>query len=613
MKKVRFYILMILAVFMASCDKYLEVDSLSVNDLDYIFTNPEQARNFVNSIYQPFTAEANRFVFYFNMNTDIEFGQVSGAYDNGRRDLWAYDIKETNQYMEGPWKAAYLAIDRANAAIDGILGSQLYSDKDPDMLQLLGEAYTLRAYWYLEVVRNWGDVPYSRTRTKAGDNFYLPKTDRDTILSDLINDLILIEPDMKWANELQFGVEYASREFAQAMIARLSLMRGGYSLRPIGYNGQAELKMVRNDDFLDYYRIANTYCDKLIQSGTHKLNLDFKTVFLNQCKHTVVNNDDMIFEIAYSSKEGQVGYLVGVTVNSGTTTKAHEYGKGGGVISLTPSYVYSFDTLDARLPVTCYFHYWNDNFYEVPTNIIGNTGIQIGKWSKVFSNYTFGYDATQGDGINWPVMRYADVLLMYAETENELNNGPTASAKDALRTVRRRAYAQEYWDTKVDDYVDSISASKETFFEALVNERAWEFGGEMIRKADLMRWNKLGEKIAYTRTTLIQMGIDANAGSGTYVNLPDRIYYKIDSTTKTIDIVGKYSRLTNTPAGYTLKDWLKALVVAGVPDSRITTNWRGYTDDAGIEPVRYIYPLPQAVIINSNGALKNGGYDFAGF
>lgn len=596
-----------------ACEKFLEVDSLSINDLDYIFSNREQTRNFINSIYQPSTAEANRFVFYFNMNTDIEFGMVDQAYDNGRRDLWAYDIKETNQAMESPWSQAYLAIDRANAAIEGILNSQMYADKDPDMLHMLGEAYTMRAYWYLEVVRNWGDVPYSRTRTKAGDNFYLPKTDRDTILADLIDDLILIEPKMKWAIELPFGIELAGREFAQAMIARLSLVRGGYSLRPIGYNGQTELKMVRNDDYLDYYRIANTYCKKLIESGTHKLNQDFKTVFRNQCNHTVVSDDDMIFELAYSSKEGQVGYIVGVTVNSGYQTFAHEYGKGGGVISLTPSYVYSFDTLDLRLPVTCFFHYWNDQFYEVPVSIMGHTGLQIGKWSKVFSNYTFGYAATQGDGINWPIMRYADVLLMFAETENELNNGPTEAAKDAFRTVRRRAYSVEYRDTKVDDYINSVSGSKKSFFEALVNERSWEFGGEMIRKADLIRWNKLGEKIGYTQNTLIQMGIDANEGSGTYANLPDRIYYKIDSLTKTIDIAGKYSRLSGAPAGYTPKDWLTELIdINGAPVSRIETNWRGY-DRTGNVPVKYIYPLPQAVIINSNGALKNDGYDFPGF
>ena len=138
----------------------------------------------------------------------------------------------------------------------------------------------------------------------------------------------------------------------------------------------------------------------------------------------------------------------------------------------------------------------------------------------------------------------------------------------------------------------------------------------MIRKADLIRWNKLGEKIAHTRETLTQMGLDANAGSGEYAQLPDRIYYKIDSLSKTIDIVGKYQKLPSGPEGYTPLDWLKDLApeVEGVitPDPRITTNWRGYTDPTGQAPVRYIYPIPEKVIITSNGVLDNNGYDFPG-
>ena len=138
MKKIIYYILAVLIILSVSCEDYLEVDSLSVSDLEYIFTNREQARNFIHSIYQPSTQEPNRFPFYFNMSTDIEFGMVQEAYDNGRRDLWAYDIKETNKSMESPWTQGYLAIDRANAAIEGILGSPLYSEEDPDMLQMLG-------------------------------------------------------------------------------------------------------------------------------------------------------------------------------------------------------------------------------------------------------------------------------------------------------------------------------------------------------------------------------------------------------------------------------------------------------------------------------------------
>jgi starch-binding outer membrane protein, SusD/RagB family len=477
MKKTYLFITLVFILFGTSCDKYLEVDSLSVNDLGYIFSNKEQARNFITSIYQPWSQETNRLLFYANFNTDVEMGKVGPNYDNGRRDLWAYDVKSTNSYMINAWRACYTGADRANNAIKGIKESDFYNDGDPDIMHMLGEAYTLRAYWYSQLVRHWGDIPFKVTPWDASDDFYLAGTDRDLILSQLIDDLIEVEPYMKWAPELPYGVHMASRSYAQALIARIALARGGYSLRP-ARDGRADITMVRNDDYREYYQIANTYCKKLIESGMHALNLPYRTVFLNQNYGILVSNDDMIFEVAYRPGVGEVGYVMGLKVNTGN----HDYGKGGGVFMLVPSYVYSFDSLDARLPATAAFYFYNDNLYQQITNV---TDIEIAKWSKAWLPTPPGRYSVQGDGINWPLMRYADVLLMYAETENELNNGPTEAAKDALRQVRQRAFAPEHWAERVDGYINAVSGSKETFFEAIVNERAWELGGELVRKADL--------------------------------------------------------------------------------------------------------------------------------
>ena len=89
-------------------------------------------------------------------------------------------------------------------------------------------------------MNHWGDVPFSITATKAGDEFYLPKTGRDSILSHLINDLIAIEPEMYWADQLDYGIERINREFVMGMIARLSLMRGGYWLYP-GHDDETQV------------------------------------------------------------------------------------------------------------------------------------------------------------------------------------------------------------------------------------------------------------------------------------------------------------------------------------------------------------------------------------
>jgi starch-binding outer membrane protein, SusD/RagB family len=109
------------------------------------------------------------------------------------------------------------------------------------------------------------------------------------------------------------------------------------------------------------------------------------------------------------------------------------------------------------------------------------------------------------------------------------------------------------------------------------------------------------------------MGRDTRDGSGKYGNLPDRIYHKTDSLTKTIKIVGQFSRLPGTPEGYTARNWLLGLVDnEGNPIEIINTNWRGYQDPTGLSPAKYIFPIPESAIIQSNGSLSNDGYGFPG-
>jgi hypothetical protein len=228
-----------------------------------------------------------------------------------------------------------------------------------------------------------------------------------------------------------------------------------------------------------------------------------------------------------------------------------------------------------------------------------------------------GSASAKGTGINWPVMRYADVLLLLAESENELN-GPTAIAQNALRLVRQRAFPEALWADKVTAYISTVSASKQTFFDAIVNERAWEFGGECLRKYDLARWNLFGKKVAETRNALTQMGIDGNAGTGTYAQLPDYLYYKRNSD-GSINWYNKYKKpavepplkdvptVGSNPDGYTRIAWTRAMynTTTSGPANYVLWSWRGYTDNTGATPLRYILPLHNSVISSSLGVLQN--------
>ena len=600
MKSIIYIIAAFVSLFSVSCKKILQPETPSSFTQEYIFSTEADSKKAVNSVYALFNADAftSRVSNNYTGNTDIEVGGVAAAPDGSRRDIWSFEATSANSETLVVWNNAYSAINKANECIEGIQGSSI--GKTAGMKQLLGETKVLRAYWYYLLINNWGDVPFQTSATKAGDNYYLPKTARDSILSYLIDDLIAAEPDMMWADQLDYGTERINREFVQGLIARLALMRGGYWLYP-------DMSMRRKDDYRKYYEIANTYCKKLISLKPHQLS-PFAKVFENINKSVKVSNDDILYEVAFAPGAGDVGWNMGITVVAGT----HIYGSGGGTMLLTPTYYHSFDTTDIRLQATCSLISYDANLLQQPV-AVGSIG--MAKWNRLLRVGNLGASTAKGTGINWPLMRYTDVLLMLAETENEIT-GPTPVAQNALKIVRQRAFPSALWPTKVDAYITAASASKETFFTAIVNERAWEFGGEFLRKYDLARWNLFGKKVAETVNALTQMGADAIAGVGTYAGLADYLYYKRNAD-GTITFLSKYYRVATPPVldpvnGYIRVNWLRGLynTTTNTPAAYVLQQYRGYKDPTGAQPVRYLVPIHSSVIASSLGTLDNSGYGF---
>ncbi|MEO6521701.1 MAG: RagB/SusD family nutrient uptake outer membrane protein [Mucilaginibacter sp.] len=592
--------LVLISTIIASCKKFLDPAAPSVYDSTYIFSTVSDANRAVNGVYALFNTDAftSRVSNNFTGNNDIEIGGVGSSADGSRRDIWSFEATSAQVDLLAVWNNAYNAINKANECIAGIEASALYKANDPAMLHLEGECFTLRAYWYYLLVENWGDVPYKTTPSRDGDNFYLPKTDRNLILTNIINDLVTAEPKMKWADQLDYGIERINREFVMGLIARLSLTRGGYALYP-------DLTMKRNEaDYLSYYKKANDYCRKLMTLKPHTLDPSYSNVFLNECKYIKPLNSDVLYEVAFGPNAGDVAWCNGMRVDAGP---ANPYGTGSAYLGMSPSYYHSFDTLDVRLPATCSIYYYSATLQQTP---LSATSITPAKWNRILVPVALGTASSKGTGINWPLMRYSDVLLMLAETENEINGSPTGDAKNALKMVRQRAFPAAIWSTKVDAYINTVSASKQTFFDAIVNERAWEFGAECLRKYDLIRWNYYGKKVAEARNIATQMGIDANAGTGTYSNLPDVLYYKLNGD-KTVSFLSRYAKVQGgTPTGWTALNWLRSLQSSGAPSTYITYSWRGYKDNSGLTPLNYMLPIASSIISDSRGTLKNDGYGF---
>lgn len=642
------------AVTFTSCDDFLEVSSPSQFDTNYVFSSEGDALKVLLGAYTEFDQDpfSSRMANVWAQNTDVECIAPGDKPDGTRRDVWSLQagLLENFGDIKKAWDSNYLAIDRANQVIEGIGSSSISGTSG--MKALLGEAYCLRAYRYWMLCCMWGDVPYFAESAKAGMELDLPKVDKNIIFTKEIQALVDHEGDMQFSDVAPAGVERMNRDFALGLIARLALFRAGYGMTADG-------TMKRADDYLDvnseeltvtysidgtekkastsaqYYQLAKDYCQKLIQLKGRELNPDFKEIFKKQCEFVTTPNDEVLFEVAHvEGNGGDVGWCIGQTVTGGSK------GKTTIQVNLSPAYYCSFDDKDIRRDVTCTFvKYTKDNYQELD-NI---TAISVGKWSRMMFTSDPGADSSKGTGVNWTLMRYSDVLLMLAEAENELN-GPTDLAKAQLKKVRTRAFAAEDRAEKVEAYVDALN-SKEDFFEAIVDERAWEFGGEALRKYDLVRWNIYGKKIVETKNILTQMGRSSVAefqnepGVQPYLNYARKLYYTREKgiisflntkyalspeeepteTVKAEDLdkaenAGKKYATHNFTTAFISEIKVKDPVTGEEvktgeyePATYINNCYRGYTDATGQSAVPYLLPIGAETVANS-AVLNNNGY-----
>ena len=486
---------------LTSCEDTLDTESLSTDNLEYLCSNPTDARKMVDNVYAYFCEDTytSRMSTNWMQNTDIEVGFLTKANteEASRRGIWALDAKQFND-IKNCWDNSLKAIDFSNQCIEGIEASEMYKSGDKEMKQLLGEAYCLRAYWYWLMCNFWADVPFA-TKATTKDNYETTggRVDKNIIYTHLISDLINIEGEMQWSSNTT--VERMNREFALGFIVKLAMFRAGYSMQENGTMARSsqtseEYTLTYTDEngneatattADDYYKVAKAYALKLISLKDRQLNPNFKEIFDNEINGCNPSNSDILFEMGFvPNSGGDIGWCHGLSVVAGSK------GKGTTYTNLTPSYACSFDPQDQRLPVTCANYRWLTDDKQAATDALG---VQPAKWCRMDLTVTSVVD--KGTGINWPVLRYADVLLLLAEADNEINNGPTGLAKQMLTRVRERAFINATNKAAmVTEYVGALN-SHDAFKEAIVNERAWEFGGENIRKFDLVRWNNYASKV----------------------------------------------------------------------------------------------------------------------
>ena len=496
MKLKNIFIVGIGALALTACNDYLDVEAPSKFSPETIYKSTKDAGTALNGVYAELLQNntfGQAYTYNLVLNSDVDF--VSNSSETSQTNTpKRYDVTSASSTVNSVWNATYSGIESANNFIYYLENSDIYNGDDAEELhQYMGEAKTIRAMFYYELMCYWGDVPFTLQPTIVTNNFTPAITSRDVIAKTLMEDLIAIAPYMKHSS--QTTIERISKEACWAMIARIGLQAAGYSLRPNtadakNYGYMAKPSAAEETWFLTK---ARAYADSVINEGGHSLSLPYQDVFINECNFKVVNDDDPIFEIPFAKESsGSIGYRQGPQFRSNGGSTNYRWGESNGGQQLEAFYRYCFKPGDMRKNALVGWWYYT---YDGIPKLNNGYSLYNNKWSKMFNSNDgdFGRTTTSNTGINYPYLRLADVLLMYAEADVKLTKTVNAEAVGYVQQVRNRAYLGSTVAAPAVAATDSAS-----FMDEILQERKWEFAGENMRWKDLVRNDKLADVLYYT-------------------------------------------------------------------------------------------------------------------
>lgn len=579
----------IIAGIFSSCqdEEFLEAPAKSTLDESVIFSTPGLAKGAVDGIMEPFgqtNSYRGRQVPFYGFNTDSEWNYNSDKEGDPVGDLCVYNANPSNSYMNrtnSSWAMMYLGIERANISIRGL---RTYGDPVPgsELGQLLGEALTLRAIYYSDLLRSWGDVP-ARFEPINSETIYIEKSSRDIIYKQIIEDLKEASTLVAWPNETSAttSVERINKAFVKAFRARLAMASSGFQQYPDGVrrSNDSELSVA------NMYKIALNECRDVINSGFAQLEPSFETVWRKLNEENTNVGGESLWEIPFADGRGRVNFSFAIRHRS---VDQYTGQARGGIAGPLPTVFYDFDESDIRRDITCIPYQWG-------TAVNGNSKQElVGSDTWYFGKYRYEWmtryvTSSNDDGINRLYMRYAEVLLIAAEAANELEGA--SAAAPYLTAIRERAFASEDKAEKVDAYVNAL-ISKEDMFNAIVKEHKYEFTGEMERKQALIRWNLLGVNLEEAKEKMANL----QSRTGAYLDVPTTLYYKYKEDEETLEIYG-LNRGENQDPGteYSAFTW------NSLTNEKINSLFK-----AGVNPDdRQFWPIWQVFIDGSNGKLVN--------
>jgi hypothetical protein len=469
---------LLVAVTIIACEKQLNKTNPSYPTLDTYFRNADELLKGANAIYSSFHSGqlvAREWFFVHDLRgDDVDAG--GSQLELPRGQMLTGNTSPDNSVMFDMWRGLYTVIHRANTVI-------FYSSRVTDNTTLrdrvVAEAKFFRGWAYFELVSLWGPVPvYLEPITLA--NQFQARQSEEIVYNQVIKDLeeaaAVLPPTYDAADRgrVTWGA-------AKAMLGRVNMQKGDYAKAKT-----ALLEIVNRS----IYSLTPKYLDNFIEETEFNTESIWEAVFFETSPN----------QFNWGGSNGPTGddpsAPQGTTRNQEISPIAWR--------NLIPSgkFLEEFEVPvntpgltkeDPRLGFTVYRP--GDTFNNGTQTITrenqnGNASMVRGQevkasWRKYTLIYKHGIQDRAGGGINHRIIRYAEVLLMLAECENE-TTADGGNTKLYLNMVRARP------DVNMPQYGATSLPSKDDRTKAIMHEKRVEMGGEQVRNRDILRWRKKG-------------------------------------------------------------------------------------------------------------------------
>lgn len=476
---------------LSSCNDWLTEETPGTTKVSEFFTSLSTAEAVVNAAYVPMTWEFGTTYYpewYFGDIVSDDALKGGQDINDGAdlRELENFKANSDNEILLEYYRAQWQGIQRANLAIDEIPTTRIETEGDEAEKQAkyrdryLGEAYFLRGYYYFRLARMFGGMPLIDYVIKSSNQWAQTRSTMDETLNFAIEDFKLAE-NLLWEKDKYSNEELgrATKGAAQAMLLKANLYRADY-LRNAGNETEAQ----------KYFAEAAKWGEKVIKSRQYSLWPNY----LDNFRLANENGRESVFEIQYTeeatSDYGGEGFTRGTMTTILQRSRSSAFGEAGwGYDRPTQNLYNEYEAGDARRDETILTP--TDEQIETPAQEIYCGDRMLNRKYAMYNDGTNGgiyklAHATRSPKNNIQI-RYADVLLMYAEACCE--SGDLPSAKTALKEVRDRAGQSQFpYTAVIQGQTVTFNDNQEDLRKAIRHERRVELAMEGHRWFDLTRW-----------------------------------------------------------------------------------------------------------------------------